>query len=170
MNPSKRIPLSVDLIKSLFEYNPETGIIKNQLTRGRGGRPGQIAGGMNQMGYWVVICKGRTIQAHRIAWVFAFNVWPDGEIDHINGVRSDNRICNLRVATRSQNMMNCGKKSNNASGFKGVSWHKLVGKWSAGITVAQKRTHLGVFKDKQEAAAAYAEAAKRLHGEFARLE
>ena len=106
MNPSKRIPLNVDFIKSLFTHDPETGVIKNQLTRGRGGRPGQVAGGINQNGYCAIVCMGRTVQAHRIAWALAFNVWPDGEIDHINGDRSDNRLSNLRDVSLGENLRN----------------------------------------------------------------
>lgn len=87
--------------------------------------------------------------------------------DHINQNKLDNRRCNLRTATRSQNLCNKGKQSNNTSGFKGVCWVKRDKKWLAQIRINGKRKHLGYFDSKKQAARAYSKAAKKYHGEFA---
>jgi len=90
-------------------------------------------------------------------------------IDHINGNGLDNRRENLRLAGRGQNQCNRGKQSNNTSGFKGVTWHKNLNKWEAGISISGKRYHVGFYKTPEAAARAYDDAAKKYHGEFARL-
>lgn len=89
------------------------------------------------------------------------------QVDHINGNKLDNRRCNLRLATSSQNQQNRRVGKDNTSGFKGVSWHKKSKKWCAQITVNRKVKHIGIFDDSIEAAKAYDKAAKELHGVFA---
>jgi hypothetical protein len=91
------------------------------------------------------------------------------KVDHINGNGLDNRRCNLRPCTNSQNLCNRGRTRNNTSGYKGVSWDKRAHKWEASIGVDGKHKHLGRFDSREDAARAYNEAAKRLHGNFARL-
>ncbi len=94
---------------------------------------------------------------------------PDGVlVDHKKGNKFDNRKSKLRFCTKSQNGFNRGKTNSNTSGFKGVWWDKWNSKWRAGIMVNWKQIHLGRFTDINEAAAAYAEAAKKYHGKFAR--
>lgn len=93
----------------------------------------------------------------------AYGAWPDGEIDHINGDRKDNRLENLRLATSSENKQNIGLKSNNRSGFTGVSWFAAAKKWRADITIAGKMRHLGRFDTPEAAAEAYAKAKAELH-------
>ena len=94
---------------------------------------------------------------------------PDGvTVDHISGDKLDNRRENLRAATLQQNACNRGLTKRNTSGSKGVSWYSPSQKWRAVIAVNKKYVHIGHFTDKQEAIDAYAEAANRLHGEFAR--
>lgn len=106
--------------------------------------------------------------AHRLAWLYVYGEWPDAEIDHINGNTGDNRISNLRPATRAQNGANRGRQTNNASGVKGVCWHAQSGKWRAMIRISGKSRHLGLFNDIGAAAAAYARATVNRNGEFAR--
>jgi len=106
--------------------------------------------------------------AHRVVWAIVHGVWPTGEIDHINGDPLDNRICNLRQATRAQNESNKGIQRNNTSGVKGVCWNKSRSKWVAQITVNGKHKRLGQFACIDEAAAAYAHAANEAFEGFAR--
>lgn len=87
-------------------------------------------------------------------------------VDHINHDTLDNRKCNLRVCTNSQNLMNSRKRSNNTSGYKGVFWDKDIHKWRAQITVGKKQKYLGSFISKSDAALAYNEASLEFHGEF----
>lgn len=99
------------------------------------------------------------------------NQWKWREIgeytDHINRNRLDNRRCNLRKCTLSQNMQNRVVLPNNKAGFKGVHWCGPDKKWQAQIYVGKKRHYLGKYKDKHDAARAYNKAALELHGEFA---
>nr|WP_269140600.1 HNH endonuclease [Proteus terrae] len=90
-------------------------------------------------------------------------------IDHIDGDKLNNRIENLRICTHNQNQHNQGIRASNKSGYKGVSWMKSVKKWQAQICCNSKVTHLGLYTNKIEAAKAYDEAAKKLHGDFAWL-
>jgi len=93
--------------------------------------------------------------------------WPAKYLDHINGIRNDNRLCNLREATQTENTRNQGKQKTNTSGLKGAGWHKGQKKWVAKIRIGTTDKWLGTFSSKEEAHAAYCEAAKKYHGEFA---
>lgn len=108
-----------------------------------------------------------SITLHRFLWdLWGLPATP--EIDHVNRDGLDCRRENLRAATSSQNKQNVSKRSTNTSGFKGVYWHRRLGKWFAQITCDGKQRHLGCFTEKEEAARAYARAAVELFGEFAR--
>lgn len=107
--------------------------------------------------------------AHRVIWAIVYGDWSDSFIDHVNGDAGDNRISNLRKCTNTQNAYNRGPQKNNKSGFKGVSFNKRRSKWHASIAYNGKTVHLGDFSSKVAAAAAYADASKKYHGEFARL-
>ena len=90
-------------------------------------------------------------------------------VDHVNGNGLDNRLENLRVATPSQNQRNIGRRADNASGYKGVSWRAGCAKWRAYITIDGRQHHLGYYSTPELAHAAYGTAATELHGEFRRL-
>lgn len=96
--------------------------------------------------------------------------WPDNEIDHINGDKTDNRACNLRLATHAQNMRNRPMKPGNKSGAKGVSWHKTNRKWVAQIQVNRRKKTIGYYITIEDAAAAYARESEAMHGEFGRVD
>ena len=109
----------------------------------------------------------RKILMHREVWRLAGRTIPDGqELDHINGDKLDNRLCNLRPATVSQNHAN-SKPRGGTSRYKGVHWFKRDGKWHAAIGYNGKLVHLGYFANEIEAAKAYDKAARRLFGEYA---
>lgn len=95
-----------------------------------------------------------------------FGKWPTDLIDHINGVRFDNRICNLREATHVENCRNQKMYKNNSSGVKGISWNKPAKKWQVACACNGKRYHLGLFKDIHVAEQAIKEFREKYHGDF----
>lgn len=154
-------------LKECLSYNPETGEFRALFTSGAR-RAGDIADARHPKGYTAITLDGGRYLAHRLAWLYVHGQFPPEDIDHINGVKSDNRICNLRAANRSQNMANIGALSNSKSGIRGVRFYSRTSRWIASIRADGKTTHLGYFATAEEAAQAYREAATRLHGEFAR--
>lgn len=111
--------------------------------------------------------KDKSYLVHRIIFLMHHRYLPY-EIDHINGNKLDNRIENLREATRSQNQCNKTMMTNNTSGYRGVSWNNQKNKWAVRVTVAKKVYRLGFFDDPEIAGAVAREARTKLHGEFAR--
>lgn len=154
-------------IADLLAYCPITGRLTWKTKRGPRSA-GSIAGSVHEKGYIRVNVCGRLHYAHRLAWLLAHGRWPKGQIDHINGIRTDNRLANLREATPTNNNGNRRVQSNTRSGVKGAHWHKQSGKWTANIRIDGRQIYLGLFATAKEAGAAYAEAAKTIFGEFAR--
>ena len=128
---------------------------------------GTVIGSNHNDGYLHSRIDRRIYLLHRLIFLYHKGFLPEF-IDHIDGNRRNNKIGNLREATRSQNISNSKLKNNNTSGFKGVSWNKSVNKWVAGIRFNRKKIHLGCFHNKQDAYAVYCEAAKKYFGEFAK--
>jgi len=159
-------------LASLLDYSPETGEFRwkkrsgddRSISSWNARYAGKVAGSLNQIGYRQIRIDGRQYCAHKLAWLFVDGKWPTGELDHINRCRDDNRIDNLRPATRAQNCANTRIYRTNKSGYRGVS-RKRNG-WEANIRKDGKRYNLGFFKDKEEAAAAYDRAAIAVHGDF----
>lgn len=152
-----------------FTYDAESGMIrwKNTPNTNRV-KTGAIAGGKNNHGYWRIVFEGRCILAHRLAWMLFHGSWPEDQIDHINMIRDDNRIANLRQATNGENKWNTLAQSNNSHGSKGVAWDAQKQRWVARIMVHGKRVKIGRYRTREEAARSYAGAAEILAGEFAR--
>lgn len=159
--------IDIEHSKSILDYNHETGLF-TRIAPTKGARVGDIAGVKNKKVYIKIRTNGKTILAHRLAWAMHYGYQPK-QIDHINGIKNDNRISNLRECTDSENKSNKPKPKNNKSGHKGVSWCKQTGKWRAQIAKDNKYMCLGRFTRPEDAAQAYAEAAKKYHGEFMRL-
>ena len=109
--------------------------------------------------------KYKTIYLHRVI----ANAQEGQDVDHINGDKTDNSPENLRVCTRAENLQNSRVHKGNTSGYKGVCWDKQMKKWRGQIRGNGRNIFLGLFKRKEEAAMAYNESAKKLFGEFARL-
>jgi hypothetical protein len=134
----------------LFDYKPLTGELVRKSD------PNQ-AGTRNRDGYIRVMAVGSIFMAHRLVWCWVWGVDPVSRIDHKDNNPSNNRHWNLRKATHAQNMRN--RKATRGYSRHGNGWRMC-------ITVDGIR-HREFFYTEEEAGAAYAEAAKRLHGEFA---
>lgn len=159
--------LTAEKLRSLLAYDASTGVFTWLVTHHRI-VAGDIAGQGHPEGYWQITIEGRKYLAHRLAWLYVHGEWPKGELDHENLDRCDNRLGNLRPASRAQNSRNTAIRSTNTSGFKGVSFVKAELRWRATITVDGKQHYLGRFDAPEDAHDAYVEAAARFHGEFAR--
>lgn len=159
------IPASASDIAEYFSYDAETGVITWAKNTGYVDFVGSPAGKLNRNGYREISFSQKVYSAHRLAWRLHYGEWPDKMLDHINGDRSDNRLSNLRLATNSQNMMNRG--STRPDMPKGV--FREGQRYRAQIRANKVRYQLGTYSTPEEAHAAYCEAAKRLHGEFARV-
>jgi len=159
--------LTKDYLKTIIKYNPETGEM-NKLHYYRPNCIGKLLKNDGKNRYKNIEICGKVYKQHRIAWLYVYGIMPK-EIDHINGIRSDNRLCNLREVTRSQNIQNIGIRSNNTSGYKGVIFEAKKKKWRARITLDYKLINLGYYCNAESAFIAYCEAAKKYHKEYARV-
>jgi hypothetical protein len=126
-------------------------------------------GGIDGKGYWRLGVDYVRHSAHRLAWLYVYGEWPEGEVDHINLIRTDNRIANLRLATTALNKRNTRVRKNNLVGFKGVSWHACSRRWRSRIYLNGKEVNLGLYDTPEEANAAYLAAAREHFGDFARV-
>ena len=154
--------LTVNTLRSEIDYNAGTGVFTWRLPR-RGRARNRVAGCRGPTGYFYICIDGKLYLAHRLAWFYITGSWPSDEIDHRNGIRSDNRWINLRAATRSENGQNVSMRSDNTSGLPGVSWEKRRMKWRAYIYVNARQIFLGFFTDKADAGIAYVRAKNRIH-------
>jgi hypothetical protein len=156
------IEVDAHKIRDLLNYEPLTGVFTWKVRRGGKAVAGSTAGRLDRCGYSVIRIDGRCMMAHRLAYLYIHGVLPELEIDHINGIRSDNRIENLRLATRSENQQNLRQpRQNNKSGFLGV--HLLKGKYVATIVRDKKSKYLGSFDDPESAHKAYINAKQVIH-------
>lgn len=154
---------SKEYLLSRLSYNQDTGILiwKN------GFRIGKIAGSKDIRGYINIRFKKNSplLGVSRLIFVMMTGDCPEF-VDHINGDAKDNRWCNLRPATRSQNNVNIKKSKANKTGFRGVYWDKNCSKYRAGVGFKGKRVDLGLFVNPKEASEAVNALGKMLHGEF----
>lgn len=166
---------SVELLKQALHYDPETGILAWRVRpethfpdfrsfRSWNSRyAGKPAGTVNgKSGHLAVTVNNRRFLSHRAAWAIFYGEFPQGEIDHINGNPSDNRIVNLRDVSHAENMRN-QKPRENYSGVSGVSWHKAKSRWCAALYVGGRKRTVGYFRDINAAELAV-KAARISHG------
>lgn len=159
--------LTQERVKELFDYDPATGDLTWKVQRrGRFAKPGAKAGCVARYVTVSVDCK--SYPAHRVIWLWVYGEMPV-EIDHINRVKTDNRLTNLRTCDRSQNTGNVQLMSTNTTGYRGIWFAKHCGRWRAAIKINGKLTHLGYFSNPCAAALRYNEAAVQHFGEFAYL-
>lgn len=159
--------LTAARVRELLDYNPETGEFRWRLSNSKRAPVGAVAGVISR-GYRLIRIDGCLYRGHRLAWLHVHGHWPVAEIDHVNLDKADNRIANLREASRSQQLANQGRRRDNTSGFKGAFWEASRRKWQAYIQVNGRRIHLGRFATPEAAHAAYVTAAAEHFGEFAR--
>ncbi len=156
------------LLRALLRYDPDTGLLfwrprspemflpRAAMLAARADRwnarhAGRPAFALRQGGYCCGELLRRRCYAHRVVWAIHHGRWPRQQIDHINGVRDDNRIANLREVSASENQRNRRRPLNNTSGAVGVSWCRKSGKWRATIQFVDGIVSLGTFDDKQAA-------------------
>jgi hypothetical protein len=159
--------IDIHELRDLFSYDPETGHV-HWIAPGKGRIKKKEAGTIASNGYVGILIHGKRCYAHRIAWALHHGAWPDKQIDHVNGDKTDNRICNLRLATNSENGKNYGINKSNTSGAKGVFWCKETQKWRAIIKVNGRSICKGRYADKNAAIAARQMAEIEYFGEWRR--
>lgn len=159
----KKLP-DIEVLRSLFSYSRGTGVLTRVSVAGPNTKSGDKAGTPNKRGTLRVMIFGSLYPVHRVVWAVCTGKDPyPFEIDHRNGVTSDNRRRNLRIATRVGNTQNRGLSRNNTSGYTGVSLDRRSGKYVASIGSGGKQIRLGSFETPRKAHAAYLEAKARLH-------
>lgn len=134
-------------LKEIVSYDQGSGKFVWKIRRGGSAKKGSICGSIDSEGYRKICIFRKIYYAHRLAWLYVYGESPKKNIDHINRIKEDNRIKNLRDVSRSDNMRNCKMKNNNTSGVTGVCWHKASKKWKA--TIGDK--YLGIFNNIEDA-------------------
>jgi len=162
----KEEKLDWDYLFDILDYNSETGIFTNKVTRNSRAVKDTIAGNLDPKGYIIITINKEKYAAHRLAWFYEYGKWPKNQIDHKNTIKSNNWINNLREATNLQNSCNT-KSRKGSSKYKGVC--RDNGKWKASIKVNNISKHLGRFINEKDAALAYNKGAVEFHKEFAVL-
>ena len=159
--------MNQETLKLYLTYSPDTGEFLRLVSTSSRARVGSVAGTITSWGYRSISVNGENHKAHRLAWLYMTGSWPVAEIDHINGVKDDNRWGNLREASHSENAKNLKLRTNNTSGVKGVYWHKRNKKWLAQCMVNGKQHTLGYFTDLATAEIVIRAFREKYHGEFA---
>jgi hypothetical protein len=148
--------LDLEKARELYYYEPNTGLVRRKIPAGVH-KIGSIVGSNHSKGYIRTDYKKKAYFVHRMAWLLHYGEWPKNEIDHINGIKNDNRICNLRDVPSYVNQIN--KRKVNSCGCPGVFFNKLIQKWIAYINKTKnKQFVLGRFNNLEDAIKARKEA------------
>lgn len=151
-------------VKFLFKYDEHTGKLIRRFTQSSNAKAGDIVGNKSINGQLDVRIDYKLYKVHRIIWLYVYGVLPDIDVDHINGIKTDNRLCNLRLVNRSENLQNQRKaRSDNKSGLLGVSHVTRTGMYIAQIQVNKKHKYIGSFYTAQDAHDAYLKEKRKLH-------
>jgi hypothetical protein len=166
---ARRRPLpSVTTLHQFFNYDPKTGILTWKTMSSTKKPAGSIAGCVNGAGYRHLQLHGSMLLVHRIAFAMTHGRWPIECCDHINGNTLDNRACNLRECTKTQNTHNSRSHTKSRSGVKGVTWHSKRRHWYVRIMHNGRKRYFGAFKKLADAARVARSAQRELQGEFSR--
>lgn len=157
--------LTQQQIIDLFEY--KDGHLYWKQSTSTKIKEGSLAGSLSNRGYYQVGVGKKTYLVHRIAFLYVHG-WLPETLDHVDGNRQNNRIENLRPATRAQNNRNARVRKDSVSGVKNVKWHKPLKKWLVSLRIDNKPSHIGVFEDLELANLVASEFRDKYHGEFAR--
>jgi hypothetical protein len=145
--------ITQEYVKNILEYDINTGIFKYRKKVANCVKIGDIANFLDSNGYYNVCIKSKTYKAHRLAYFYVYGSWPKGQIDHINGVRCDNRIDNLRDVNQKENAQN--KVFNRVNKSLGVSYSKRDKKWRSYTMINYKQHSFGNYNTKEEAIEVY---------------
>jgi hypothetical protein len=143
-----------ETVRKLFHYDAESGILLWRYGNGKNVKPWQQAKSLNGQGYCTVKVNGTNYRVHRLIWLYVYGDFPKEDIDHKNRIRNDNRLCNLRAVSRTDNCQNISLPNHNKSGHIGVSWFDLRKTWTVYVKVNKKNKWLGYYKNLDDAIAA----------------
>lgn len=160
-------PFPLSFFEENIQYDENTGKLTWKVDRNYNAKAGDECGSFDTRGYRQVNILGKVLKAHRVAWFLHYKVWPEQEIDHINCNKSDNRISNLRLVSRKEQIRNIRTRKDSKTQIKGVHYDKTRGNYQAFIHVDGKRKHLGRFSNSEDAHRAYCVAADAYYSEFA---
>jgi hypothetical protein len=152
-------------LKKLLDYNPDTGIFTWTNPKKKT-NIGKIAGCFDSAGYVIIRINKKSYKAHRLAWLYNYGKFPNSLLDHINGIKNDNKLCNLRECTNIENQFNTKLNIRNISGAKGVSWNNQLKKWKVCLNINKQQKHFGYFENLELASLVATEAKIKFHKQF----
>jgi len=156
------IGLTAQHVRNVLDYDADTGIFRWRQKVAQRVKIGDLAGSRHYSGYLTVFTLGKSHRLHRLAWLHVYGAMPDCHIDHINGVKFDNRIVNLRLSNPTENAQNRRRQQRGAkSGLLGVA--RNGNNWQAYIRVNKVPMYLGTFKTPEEAHQRYLDAKRKYH-------
>lgn len=155
--------ITAERLREILDYSPDTGIFIWKIKTTNSIHVGDIAGHRSYDGYSRIKTDKFLYLSHRLAWLYIYGDWPKKYLDHINGLRHDNRLVNLRECTNSENMQNSGTRKDNTTGITGVSFDATNNKWRVQIKVNKKSISIGRFDTLPDAIEKRQQAKQKYH-------